>query len=416
MKSRFNYRVYPTHNQKVKLAKLFGCTRVVWNDALACCQESYQTQKKHPKGKDLHKIFITQAKKTKEREWLSDCSAIPLQQAINDLNLAYDQFFQSCQGERKGKKLKPPKFKKKKSKQTARFTKNGFKVGKDKVYLAKIGKLKIVWSRILPSVPSSVTIIKDSANRYFLSFVVEVSPSFPKATKEAVGIDLGITTFATLDDGTKIDAPKPLKKNLRKLRKLQKALSRQTDKNSKRRERQRLKIAKLHAKIKDIRTDFLHKLSTKLVIDNQVVVLEDLNVSGMLKNRKLSRAISDLGWYKFRILLESKCAKEGRDFRVISRWEPTSKTCSNCGFKVAKMELSTRKWKCVSCHTEHDRDVNAAKNIRVAGGHSETQKENGHGGNVSPSPQKKAISNEVSTRPEVVQLTLFNLDDFEGIS
>ncbi|NES66207.1 MAG: IS200/IS605 family element transposase accessory protein TnpB, partial [Okeania sp. SIO2D1] len=353
------------------LAQLFGCVRVVWNDSLACCQQKYKLGEKKPTNSELQKQFITQAKKAEYREWLSEVSAIPLQQSLNDLNQAYQNFFKSTKGQRKGRPIKPPKFKRRKSKQTARFTQGGFKVGQHKVYLAKIGKLKIVWSRELPAAPSSVTVIKDSAHRYFLSFVVEMQSEILPETDNSVGIDVGIKTFATFSDGRKIDAPKPLKKRIKKYRKLSKSLSNKT-RGSNRYERARLRVAKFHAKLKDIRTDFLHKLSTEIIHENQVVVLEDLNVSGMVKNRKLSRAISDLGWRQFRTLLEGKAEKYGRDFRVIDRWEPTTSKCSCCGFKGGKLDLSIREWICLNCETKHDRDENAAINILVAGGQSET--------------------------------------------
>ena len=165
MKARFKYRIYPTPGQKYRLAKLFGCVRVVWNDSLAYCQQKYKSGEKKPTNSELQKLFITQAKKTEEREWLSEVSAIPLQQSLNDLNQAFapQTFLNQLKVKRKGRPVKPPKFKSRKSKQTARFTKGGFKVGQHKVYLAKIGKLKIVWSRELPAAPSSVTVIKDSA-------------------------------------------------------------------------------------------------------------------------------------------------------------------------------------------------------------------------------------------------------------
>ncbi|WP_287273361.1 MULTISPECIES: RNA-guided endonuclease TnpB family protein [unclassified Okeania] len=377
MKARFKYRIYPAPGQKARLAKLFGCVRVVWNDSLACCQEKYRLGEKKPTNSELQKLFITQAKKTEDKEWLSEVSVVPLQQSLNDLNQAYQNFFSSTKGQRKGQAIKPPKFKTRKSKQTARFTLRGFKVHQDKVYLAKIGKLKVAWSRKLPSEPSSVTVIKDSANRYFLSFVVEIQPETLPKTDNSVGIDLGIKTFATLSNGQKIDAPKPLKKRINKYRKLSKSLSKKT-KGSKRYEKARLRVAKFHAKLKDTRTDFLHKLSTKIISENQTIVLEDLNVSGMVKNRKLSRAISDLGWRTFRTFLEGKAEKYGRDFQVISRWEPTSQTCSSCGFKGGKLDLQVREWECLNCGAKHDRDENAAINILVAGGHSETK--NGRGG------------------------------------
>jgi putative transposase len=243
---------------------------------------------------------------------------------------------------------------------------NNFKVEQHKIELTKIGKVKVVWSRKLPSKPTSATVIKDAANRYFISFVVETQAEPLERNGQSIGIDLGITTFATLSTGEKIEAPKPLKKNLKKLKRLQRSLSR-CQKGSNRREKVRLKVAKLHARIKDIREDFLHKLSTKITRENQTVVLEDLNVSGMVKNRKLSRAISDLGWRTFRTMLEYKCNKYGREFRVINRWEPTSQRCSHCGFKGGKKELNIREWTCLNCGTVHDRDVNAAVNILNAG-------------------------------------------------
>ena len=394
MKARFKYRIYPTPGQKYRLAKLFGCVRIVWNDSLACCQEKYKLGENKPTNSELQKQFITQSKKTEDREWLSEVSAIPLQQSLNDLNQAYQNFFKSTKGQRKGKPIKPPKFKRRKSRQTARFTKGGFKVGEHKVYLAKIGKLKIVWSRELPNVPSSVTVIKDSAHRYFLSFVVEIQPEVLPQTDNSVGIDLGIKIFATFSDGAKVDAPKPLKKRIKKLRKLSKSLSHKT-KGSRRYEKARVRVAKFHAKLKDTRTDFLHKLSTKIIRENQTVVLEDLNVSGMVKNRKLSRAISDLGWRQFRTFLEGKAEKYGREFRVISRWEPTSQTCSSCGFKGGKLDLQVREWECLNCGSKHDRDENAAINILVAGGQSETK--NGRGGKRKTSV-KVAAACETSTR------------------
>lgn len=403
MKARYRYRIYPTPGQQMALAKLFGCVRVVWNDALAFCLAQYQTGEKKPKNTELQKQFITQAKRTPEREWLSQVSCVPLQQSLNDLEQAYQNFFKSCKGQRKGKPVKPPRFKKRHAKQSARFTQRGFTVRGDCLKVAKIGKLKIAWSRPLPSEPSSVTLIKDAAGRYFVSFVVKVASEVLPKVNDSAGIDLGIKTFAALDNGQKVDAPKPLKKRINRLRRLSKNLSRK-NRGSKRYERARLRKAKLQAKLKDTRTDFLHKLSTQIIRENQTIVLEDLNVAGMLKNRKLSRAISDLGWRQFRTYLESKAEKYGREFRVISRWEPTSQTCSCCGFRGGRLDLSIREWTCLNCGTTHDRDVNAAKNIKVAGGHPETQ--NGRGGKRQTTA-KVAASREASTRREYVQLSLF---------
>lgn len=403
MKARYRYRIYPTDQQKKLLAQLFGCVRVVFNDALAYCQEKYKNGEKKPSNSELSKR-LTQLKQTEEKKWLGEVSAIPLQQSLRDLEQAYSNFFQFCKGERKGRKVKSPSFKKRSSKQSARFTDNGFKINQNNVYLPKIGCLKIVWSRKLPSSPSSVTVIKDSANRYFLSFVVEINPIPLPDNSQSVGIDLGIVDFVTLSTSEKIKAPKPLKKRLKRLKKLQKNLSRK-QKGSKRREIAKRKVAKLHAKIKDTRTDFLHKLSTRIICENQTIALEDLNVSGMMKNRKLSRAISDLGWRSFRTMLEAKALMYGRVFIVIDRWEPTSQKCSCCGEIGGKKALNIREWSCLFCGAEHDRDINASRVIlQVAGGQSETQ--NGRREKVRLS-FKKAHFSEASTHPKYEQLSLF---------
>nr|WP_302184671.1 RNA-guided endonuclease TnpB family protein [Planktothrix pseudagardhii] len=380
MKLRYRYRIYPTDQQKRLMSQLFGCCRVVFNDALAYCKEQYRAGHKKPNSKELSKR-LTELKKTTEKQWLTEVSSIPLQQSLRDLEQAYSNFFQSCNGQRKGKKVKPPQFKKRKSKQSARFMDNGFKLypNSDYIYIAKIGEIKVVWSRELPATPSSATLIKDSSDRYFVSFVVEFNPQPLPENQNSVGIDLGITDFATLSNGEKIKSPQPLKKHLKRLRRLQRNLSIK-QKGSKRREITRKKLARLHAKISDTRNDFLHQLSTQIIRENQTIVLEDLNVSGMMKNRKLARAISDLGWQYFRTMLEAKSVMYGRDFRVIDRWIPTSQICSDCGFRGGKKELNIREWTCLNCGKSHDRDINAANNILVAGGLSETL--NGRGEKV----------------------------------
>ncbi|MEB3283332.1 MAG: transposase [Lyngbya sp.] len=261
---------------------MFGCVRVVWNDALAICKQA----EKLPKNSELQKLVITQAKKVKEREWLNDVSVVPLQQSVADLGVAYQNFFDSLKGKRKGQKVGTPKLKKKTSRQSARFTQRGFSIKGKEVYLAKIGNVKPIWTRDLPSEPSSVTIIKDCAGRYFLSFVVEVAPSALKAINPSIGIDLGIKTFAVLSTGEKVESPSYFKLDKR-IRRKQRKLAGQS-KDSKRREKTRLQIAKLHNQIADTRKDFLHKLSTRVVNENQVIALEDLNVSGLVKNRKLA--------------------------------------------------------------------------------------------------------------------------------
>lgn len=399
MKSRYQYRIYPSEQQRKDLARLFGCVRVVWNDALALCKKSENL----PSVGDLQKLCITQAKKNKEREWLSEVSNIPLQQSIADLGVAWNNFFASIKGKRKGKKVNPPKFKKRTNRQSARFRKGGFSIKAAKVFLAKIGCIKTKWSRPLPSEPSSVTVIKGTAGRYFLSFVVEVQPETKLASNPAVGIDLGIKFFAALSTGERVASPSYSKLD-RKIRRSQRNLSRRS-KTSKRRERMRLKVAKLKAKLRDIRKDFLHKLSTKVINENQVIALEDLNVSGLLKNRKLSRAISSAGWREFRTMCKSKSEKFGREFVVISRWEPTSQVCSDCGYIWGKLDLSVREIVCMNCGTLHDRDDNASKNIEQVGvGHIHDSKWAGRECKTSI----EAVPAELSTRLKYEQLTLFD--------
>lgn len=398
MKARYQYRIYPSDQQVKSLARVFGCVRVVWNDALALCNQS----EKLPSNGNLQKICITQAKLTEQREWLKEVSNIPLQQSISDLGTAFKNFFESLSGQRKGQKVKSPRFKKKDNYQSARFRKGGFSLKAGKVYLAKIGNIKTKWSRPLPAEPSSVTVIKDRAGRYFLSFVVEIQPETKPPQYESVGIDLGIKTFAVLSNGEQISSP-DYSILERQIRRAQRKLSRR-QKGSRRRELMRLKVAKLKAKQADTRKDFLHKLSTKVVDENQVIALEDLNVSGMLKNRCLSRAISQAGWREFRTMCKAKSDKFGREFVVINRWEPTSQICSDCGYRWGKLDLSVRELVCINCGVHHDRDINASKNIeKVGAGHVHDSKRTGR---MCKTPAG-AVSNELSTHLEDLQLSLF---------
>ena len=402
MKARYQYRIYPTPQQQTKLAQLFGCCRVVFNDALALIKSMPQGEK-WPSGSELQKACITQAKKTEQREWLAEVSNIPLQQSIQDLGTAFKNFFDSRKGSRKGKPVGFPRFKKKANQQSARFTRNGFSLKASKVYLAKIGEIKTGWSRPLPSEPSSVTVIKDCAGRYFLSFVVEIEPIQVDAENQSIGVDLGIKTFATLSTGEKVESPGYARLD-RKIRREQRKLARRV-KGSNRRERTRLRIAKLQAKRADIRKDFLHKLSTRLVRENGVVALEDLNVAGMVKNRCLARAISEQGWGQFRTMCEAKATMiENRQIAVISRWEPTSQTCSDCGYRWGKLNLSVREVVCANCGSVHCRDGNAAKNIEQSGlelAQDSKWTMNGHKTRVPGNPTA------LSSQPYSEQLRLF---------
>lgn len=400
MKARYQYRIYPRPTQIEPLAKAFGCSRVVWNDALWVYKNAFRNGEERPL--DVDKLVITQAKKTEARAWLSEVSNIVLQQSFRDLQTAWNNYFSSLNGKRKGKLVGKPKLKKKTSRQSMRFRKGGFSVHSCSVKLAKIGHVPMVVSRPLPSAPSSVTIIKDTTGRYFASFVVDVAEEIAPYTENSCGIDLGLTHFCILSTGEKIENPRLFNKMLRKIKRANRRLS-VAKKDSNRRKKRKLRLAKLHAKVKDQRTDFLHKLTTRLATENQSLAIEDLNVAGLVKNRKLSRAISDAGWAKFKTMLAAKCDKYGRNLTIVDRWYASSQICSCCGKSGGKKELSVREWECLYCNTFHDRDRNAAANLkRWADGQSDQYK-NERGANISQS--EIAVCIESLTTYE--QLSLF---------
>jgi putative transposase len=364
---RYNYRVYPDADQRAALARAFGCARVVFNDGLRARQEARMRGLPYIRDGDLSKRVITQAKATPERAWLGEVSAVPLQQALADLNTAYRNFFSCLAGKRKGRKVAPPRFRSRKdTRQAIRFTKNAkFKVTESgRLRLPKIGDVPVRWSRSLPSDPSSVTVIKDGSGRYFASFVVKTTDEPLPETDSEIGIDLGLTHFAITSDGRKVTNPRVLRRAAKKLRRAHKALSRK-EKGSANREKAKLKVAKAHAKVTDTRRDWAHKLSTTLIRDNQAVYVEDLAVSGLART-KLARSIHDAGWSQFTAMLEYKAVRYGRHFGKIDRWFPSSKLCSACGTVAGSMPLNVREWTC-RCGVTHDRDVNAAINILAAG-------------------------------------------------
>ncbi|WP_019631702.1 RNA-guided endonuclease InsQ/TnpB family protein [Actinomadura atramentaria] len=368
MQLRYNFRVYPTPGQRQALAKAFGCARTVFNDALRAREAARAAGLPYLSDAELSKLVITQAKRTPDRAWLAEVSAVVLQQALADLNTAYRNFFASAMGRRKGRKVAAPKFRSRKdSRQAVRFTRNArFQVTAGRrLRLPKVGDLRVRWSRALPSEPSSVTVIRDAAGRYFASFVVEATDTpLPETTGE-VGIDLGLTHFAVLSDGRKIADPRILRRAERRLRKAQRVLSRK-QRGSANRAKARARVAKLHARVADTRRDHAHKLSTMLIRDNQAVYVEDLNVAG-LGGTRLAKSVHDAAWAQFTAMLEYKAARYGRTFAKIGRFEPTSQICSVCGVKDGPKPLNVRIWTCGACGTIHDRDVNAAKNVLAAG-------------------------------------------------
>jgi putative transposase len=349
---------------------------------------------KWPSNAELQSLCITLAKQYKEREWLKEVSVVPLQQSLNDLGVAFKNFFESLSGKRKGPKVGFPVMKKRSNTQSSRYTQRGFSLNGGKLFLAKIGNLKVKWGgRPLPSYPTSVTLTKNNAGQYHVSFVVDAPVVEVEPIRKSIGIDLGIKVFAFCSTGEQFNAPSYKTLN-RKVARLQRRLARQK-KGSNRREVTRLRIAKLKLKIKNVRKDFLHKLSSKLVRENQTVSLEDLNVKGMLANRKLSRAISEQGWSTFRDMCKAKTKKfADRTFVVISRWEPTSQICSTCGYKWGKLDLSVRSILCLNCGTNHDRDENAAMNIDLVGaGHAHDSKWTANECKTTLSSGSTALSN-----------------------
>ncbi|MGN9806015.1 RNA-guided endonuclease InsQ/TnpB family protein [Micromonospora sp. L32] len=407
MQLRYNYRVYPTPSQQASLARAFGCARVVFNDGLRARQEAREQGLPYLSDAELSKR-VTAAKGTPERAWLGEVSSVVLQQALADLNVAYRNFFASITGKRKGRKVAPPRFRSRKdNRQAIRFTANArFKVlDNGRLRLPKIGDVEVRWSRGLPSEPSSVTVIRDAAGRYFASFVVQTADEPLSPVESEVGIDLGLTHFAVLSDGTKVAAPKFLRRAARKLKRLQQDLSRKT-KGSNNRKKAVVKVARAHAQVADTRRDWQHKLSTAIIRDNQAVYVEDLCVVGLGRTR-LAKSVHDAGWASFTGMLEYKAARYGRTFARVDRFYPSTRMCSDCGRINDKMALDVRAWDC-PCGSTHDRDVNAAMNVLAAG---RAESLNACGAQVRPA-SVPAPREEAGIRPDAACATR----SVEGIS
>ncbi|MGW2647466.1 RNA-guided endonuclease InsQ/TnpB family protein [Streptomyces sp. NPDC001393] len=374
MQLRYRFRLYPNRAQRTALAKAFGCARVVFNDVVRAREDARAAGEAFPSAGELSKKLITQAKQTVERSWLGEVSAVVLQQSLRDAETAYKNFFASLKGTRKGPKLGPPRFKSRKdNRQSIRFTANARWSITDtgRLNLPKIGEVKVKWSRTLPTRPSSVAVIKDAAGRFFASFVIDTAPTadatrMPEAEGQAVGIDLGLTHFAVLSDGTKIDSPRFLRRAEKKLKRAQRELARK-QKGSKNREKACVKMARAHARVADARHEFHHQLSTWLIRENQAIAVEDLAVNGLARTR-LAKSVHDAGWSQFVNMLEYKAKRYGRTFVKAGRFEPTSQVCSTCGYNDGPKPLRVREWTCTACGTVHDRDHNAARNVKQAAG------------------------------------------------
>jgi putative transposase len=400
MQARYRYRIEPTRVQRQWLARTFGCARVVFNDAILCRDDAWRAgQKLSPT--EAQRRVITQAKTTEARAWLAEVASVALVQSVRDAHRAYQNFFDSLAKRRKGRTVGRPRFKSRKdNRQSFRLTRNGFSLRPNgRLYLAKIGDVRVRWSRELPSEPSSVTIILEPDGHYYASFVVEVSATpLPSVQREA-GLDLGIARLATVatTDGQRQDIanPKHLAAKLRKLRRLEREKSRRA-RGGKNRAKTRRNVAVQHGKVTRARRDYHHKQALNLVRDNQAVHVEDLNIVGMVRNRRLARAIHDAGWAQFVRLLEEKAERYGRTVMKVSRWLPSSKTCSACAHVMDAMALKVRTWTCPVCGTTHDRDHNAAINILAAG---QAERRNACGAGVSP-PCGEAVGDEAGTTPD----------------
>ncbi|WP_406434431.1 transposase [Streptomyces sp. NBC_01589] len=361
VKRAFKYRFHPTNEQAAELSRTFGCVRKVYNLALEARTVAW-FQRQERVNYNATSAMLTQWKKTEELAFLCEVSSVPLQQTLRHLQGAFSNFFEG--------RAKYPRFKsKKRNRRCAEYTRSAFTYRDGALTLAKMrSPLAIVWSRPLPesAEPSMVTVSQDSAGRWFVSMLCEDASVRPlPALDTAVGIDAGITTLVTLSTGEKITNPRHERRDRTRLAKAQRVLAKK-EKGSRNRDKARIKVAKVHARIADRRRDFLHQLTTRLVRENQTIVIEDLTVRNMVKNKSLARAISDAAWTDMRSMLEYKCTWYGRNLVAIDRWFPSTKLCSACGTVQDKLPLNVREWTC-GCGATHDRDVNAACNILAAG-------------------------------------------------
>jgi putative transposase len=361
-KRAYRYRFYPTSEQASVLARTFGSARYVYNWALRLRSDAYY-QRQERFGYAATSAALTALKREPATAWLNEVSSVPTQQALRHLDRAFRNFFEG--------RAKYPGFHKKHGPQAAEYTTSAFRWDAEThaLRLAKMDMpLAIRWSRPLPdgAQPSTVTVSRDTAGRYFVSILVEddIAP-LPSAAQD-VGIDLGLHDTVVLDTGEKIGNPKFFTQDEKRLAKAQRRLAKK-QLGSKNREKVKVAVARIHARITDRRRDFLHKLSTRIIRENQTICVESLNVKAMVKHPILAKAIHDVGWGEFVRQLTYKADWYGRTLVAIDKWYPSSKRCFDCGHVLGSLSLDTRQWTCPECGVTHDRDVNAAKNIKAAG-------------------------------------------------
>ena len=359
VKRAYKFRFYPTEVQSLVLGRTMGCARFVWNWALA---ERTRAYRMHGKSLGYHDMsaMLTTFKKAPDTSFLQEVSSVPLQQTLRHQQSAFTNFF--------AKRARYPRFKSRQGRQSIEYTTNAFRWRDGRLYLAKMrDPLDIRLSRAVPDgSPSTVTVSRDPAGRWFVSMLFEDVMEPLDLTGAVVGLDLGLKSFAVTSDGDTIGHPQSLRKKEKRLARYQRTLARK-QRGSANRDKARRKVARVHAKVADARRDFLHQESTRIVRTYDVIVVEDLAVKNMVRNHCLAKSISDSGWGEFRQFLDYKAQWYGKRLVVIDRFYPSSKTCSECGHLLASLNLGTRHWTCPDCGTLHDRDINAAKNILAVG-------------------------------------------------
>jgi putative transposase len=363
VRTAYRCRAYPDPAQQALLNRTFGCVRVVWNRTLSARQQRYAAERTTTSYAQTDRA-LTAMKKDPGLAFLAEVSSVPLQQTLRHQHRAFCAFF--------AHRARCPRFKSRRSRQSAHYTRSAFSMRGGVLRLAKTcGPLRFVWS--WPEVdvtgldPTMVVVSRELDGRWYVTFAIDGGAPQPlEETRRAVGVDLGVQDFAVTSEGHRIANPRHLERKARNLARYQRRLAR-CQKGSTNRAKAKMKVARAHRKVRDARRDFLHRASTHLVRGHDMIVIEDLAVANMVRNRHLARVIFDCGWGEFRRQLEYKCQRYGRQLVVIDRWYPSSKTCSACGHLLAELTLGTRHWSCPSCGTRHDRDINAAKNILAAG-------------------------------------------------
>jgi putative transposase len=363
VRSAYKVRLYPTPEQAVVLNRTFGCVRLVWNQVLDWRTKRYRAEGAKTSYAQTDR-YLTELKRDPEFAFLYEVSSVPLQQALRHQYTAFANFF--------AKRARHPRYKSRNGRQGASYTRSAFRYRDGELFLAKVpGALRFVWSwdDVDPASidPITVTVSRDADGMWHLSFAVETDDPQPlEETGEHVALDLGVKDFAVTSEGERVANPRHLAKKLRNLARYERRKARKR-KGSANRKKAARKVAAAHGKVRRAREDFLHKISTELCRRYDTIVVEDLNVAGMVRNRKLAKHLSDCGWGTLRTMLEYKTLRWGKRLVVIDRWFPSTKTCSHCGHLLARLSLGTRHWTCPDCGTLHDRDHNAAKNILAEG-------------------------------------------------